>query len=339
MTAARGTPSPPDVATVSLDAREVVKRYGRHGFGNRRSIAAVDHVSVSLQPGKTIAIVGESGSGKSTLTRLLLNLEGVDAGEISFNGVSLQRMSSEQRRAYRQSVQLVFQHPQQSFNPMLTIGGSILDALRLRDDLSRREKQQVCGELFELVGLDPAMGERRRREVSGGELQRAALARALASQPKLIVLDEPTSALDASIRGQIVELLLQFQARSDLGYLVVTHDMRLVQLMAGHVMVMYLGQIVEEGPTEEILRRPRHPYTRSLIEAASLEGERVRAVVRGEVTTLAEDYQGCRFFDRCPFARKKCLQPQELAVTDDDRHVRCWRWRDVESVARETEVI
>jgi peptide/nickel transport system ATP-binding protein/oligopeptide transport system ATP-binding protein len=297
----------------------------------RRGVTAVDHVSVSLEPGRTIAVVGESGSGKSTLARLLLNLEQPDAGTVSFDGMTLSAMSEAETRAYRQAVQMVFQHPQQSFNPMLTIGSSVKDALRLRDDLSRSQKDRTVRELLSLVGLDPVLAARRRRELSGGELQRAALARALASQPRLLILDEPTPALDASIRGQIIELLLRFQEEEGLGYLVVTHDMRLVQMMADHVLVMYLGQIVEEGPTDAVLRQPLHPYTRSLVKAAALEGGTVRAAVRGEISELPEGYKGCRFYSRCPFATQGCLEPQALATARRAHSVRCWRWEEIES--------
>src|SRR5207248_10931204 len=139
------------------------------------------------------------------------------------------------------------------------------------------------------------------------------------------------SALDASIRGQIIELLRRFQEEAGLGYLVVTHDMRLVQMMADHVLVMYLGQIVEEGPTATVLRQPLHPYTRSLVKAAALDGGSVRAVVRGEVSELPEGYDGCRFYPRCPFATEGCLQPQTLAAVRRADSVRCWRWKEIDA--------
>jgi len=316
----------------TLEAQAIVKTYRKPGVLRPSVVRAVDHVSVELHTRSTVAIVGESGCGKSTLARLLLNLESPDSGSVSFDGKPLGTMSRIEERAYRRAVQMVFQHPQESFNPMLTIRSSLRDALRLRDDLSSNEKDETVHELLSTVGLDPTIGVRRRRELSGGELQRAALARALGSRPAFLVLDEPTSALDASIRGQIVELLMRLQEDSGLGYMLITHDMRLVQMMADHVRVMYLGQIVEEG-RPSVLQDSLHPYTRSLVRAAFLQGGRVRAVVRGEVSEIPEGYEGCRFYPRCPFSTHECLQPQLLQEARKGHGVRCWRWREVEKEA------
>ena len=313
-----------------LEAHEVVKTYKKPGMLRRTAVRAVDHVSLTLTPHTTLAIVGESGCGKSTLARLLLNLEQPDSGSVSFNGDQLTTMSSREQRAYRRAVQMVFQHPNESFNPTLTIGSSLKDALRLRDDLSRSQKDETVHELFATVGLDPTIGERRRRELSGGELQRAALARSLGSRPSFLILDEPTSALDASIRGQIVELLMRLQGDSHLGYMLITHDMRLVQMMADYIRVMYLGQIVEEG-APSLLQDSLHPYTRSLVKAAFLEGGTVRSVVRGEVSEIEADYEGCHFYPRCPFSTPECLQPQALLEARPGHKVRCWRWREIET--------
>jgi oligopeptide/dipeptide ABC transporter ATP-binding protein len=300
-------------------------------------VRAVDHVSLALSRRTTVAIVGESGCGKSTLARLLLNLEQPDSGSVNFQGEPLGTMSRAETQDYRRAVQMVFQHPQESFNPMLTIRSSLRDALRLRDDLSSRKKDDAVHELLVRVGLDPSIGERWRRELSGGELQRAALARALGSQPVFLVLDEPTSALDASIRGQIVELLMRLQEDSGLGYMLITHDMRLVHMMADHVRVMYLGQIVEEGPPS-VLQDSLHPYTRSLIKAAFLEDGRVRAAIRGEVAEMPAGYEGCRFYPRCPFGTQECLQPQVLEEASPGHDVRCWRWKEIEKEAASQKV-
>jgi oligopeptide/dipeptide ABC transporter ATP-binding protein len=318
-----------EAVSKTVEAESVVKTYHKPGILRRSTVRAVDHVSLVLRTGTTVAIVGESGCGKSTLARLLLNLERPDSGTVTFDGKTVRGMNDSERRGYRRTVQMVFQHPQQSFNPMLTIGSSLRDALRLRDDLSGKEKDETVRELLSTVGLDPTIEKRRRRELSGGELQRAALARALGSHPAFLVLDEPTSALDASVRGQIIELLLRLQEDSGLGYLLITHDMRLVQMMAGHVLVMYLGQIVEEG-RPSVLEESLHPYTRSLVRAAFLEGGSVRSVVRGEVAEIEEGYEGCRFYPRCPFATHECLEPQVLEDAGPDHNVRCWRWEEIE---------
>jgi oligopeptide/dipeptide ABC transporter ATP-binding protein len=282
--------------------------------------------------GATVAVVGESGCGKSTLARLLLGLQEPDEGEVRFDGRPLEALDEDELHRYRRAVQMIFQHPQQSFNPMLTIGASLRDAFRLRRDVRGRKRDGLAGELLALTGLDPSMRTRRPSELSGGELQRAALARALASDPRLLVLDEPTSALDASIRGQVVELLLKLQAEKNLGYLLITHDMRLVRMMASRVLVMYLGQVVEEGRAADVLGRPRHPYTRSLLDAALLGRSQLRsaAAVRGEVSELPPGYVGCRFAPRCPHAVAGCERPQVLPEHAPMQRVRCWRAEELE---------
>ncbi len=314
-------------ADAVLEGDGLVKVFRSSGLRRSRSVTAVEHVSVAVNTATTVAIVGESGCGKTTLARLLLNLQQPDEGEVRFNGRALTSLNADELRGYRRAVQMIFQNPQQSFNPMLTIGTSLRDAFRLRTDIPRRERDSISKELLAHVGLSPLMRSRKRTELSGGELQRAALARSLASDPRLLVLDEPTSALDASIRGQVVDLLLRLQQEKRLGYLLITHDMRLVRVMASHVLVMYLGQVVEEGEVERVLDAPRHPYTRSLLNAALLgrSGLRTAAAVRGEVSDLDPSYQGCRFAPRCPYAIAGCEQPQVLRELSPRQRVRCWR--------------
>jgi peptide/nickel transport system ATP-binding protein/oligopeptide transport system ATP-binding protein len=294
-------------------------------------IRAVDGVSVSVRAGETIGVVGESGCGKSTLARLLLGLEEPEKGTVSFRGLDIATLKEQQRLEYRRGVQMIFQNPQQSFNPMFTIGWSIRDALRLVKDLPRAEKKLRAGGLLERVGLDKSLQYRTRDQVSGGELQRAALARALAVDPQILVLDEPTSALDASVQGQIVQLLLDLQAELQLGYLLITHDMRIVRMMAERIIVMYLGQIVEAGPTEEILTAPRHPYSVSLLSATAIgTPSRLEEVLAGEAHAVSESYQGCRFAPRCRFRTEGCEQAQKLrALGDADQRVRCWRYEEI----------
>lgn len=318
-----------DAPSPRLEADALVKTYSKSGILRRTAVRAVDHISLTLTPGTTTAIVGESGCGKSTLARLLLALESPDSGSVNFNGMPVSRMTRAEWRAYRRAVQMVFQHPNESFNPMLTIWSSLRDALRLRDDLTALDKNAMVSKLLATVGLDPAISQRRRRELSGGELQRAALARALASQPSFLILDEPTSALDASIQGQIIELLTRLQEEFAIGYMLITHDMRLVQMMATDVRVMYLGQIVEQG-SPALLHDSLHPYTRSLVRAAFLEGAQVREVIRGEIAEIPEEYEGCRFYPRCPFSTRECLQPQVLQEARPGHAVRCWRWIEID---------
>jgi oligopeptide/dipeptide ABC transporter ATP-binding protein len=320
-----------DGAGSVLEGRELVKLFRGRGTWRGRVVRAVDGVSVTVRAGETIGIVGESGCGKSTLARLLLGLEKPETGVVLFKGLNVSTLDAEQHRDYRRGAQMIFQNPQQSFNPMFTVGWSIRDGLRLTNGLSRSEKKWRAGELLEKVGLDKSLQFRTRDEVSGGELQRAALARALAVDPEVLVLDEPTSALDASVQGQIVQVLLDLQTELRLGYLLITHDMRIVRMMAQHVIVMYLGQIVETGTTQEILTAPRHPYTISLLSATAIgRPARQGALLQGEARAVSDTYQGCRFASRCRFQTEGCEEVQALNPYGGRMHrVRCWRCEEI----------
>jgi oligopeptide/dipeptide ABC transporter ATP-binding protein len=292
-----------------------------------RVIPAVDGVSFRLGRGRTTALVGESGCGKSTLARLILHLHRPDSGRIVLLGDEVQGLSERRFRPFRRHVQMVFQNPLASFDPMYTLGASIGEVMRLRpqyDDTRAR-----TGDLLTEVGLSPRFARLKPHAVSGGELQRAAIARALAAHPDLVVMDEPTSALDMSIQGQVLSLMTELQARRSLSYLIATHDLRAVRLVADEVIVMYLGQVVESGPTEEIFARPRHPYTRGLFYASDLAGrteERDRTVrIRGTLRYPDPGYRGCRLVGRCPLALERCREPQELTQLTPGHLVRCWR--------------
>jgi oligopeptide/dipeptide ABC transporter ATP-binding protein len=226
---------------------------------------------------------------------------------------------------------MVFQNPLASFNPMMTIGATLTDAMRLRSDLTQKAKRLEAKQLLGRVGLETDFTHRFPSEMSGGQLQRVGIARALAPNPQVIFLDEPTSALDMSVRGQILNLLLDLQREEGLAYLLVAHDVRVVRAIAHYVLVMYLGQVVEEGPAEEILTHPLHPYTRGLL-AATLVGlrdqvqERRRLRVSGEVLQLPPGYVGCKLYRRCPLAQDRCQEePQALQQAASNHAVRCWR--------------
>jgi len=242
---------------------------------------------------------------------------------------------------YLRAVQMVFQNPLASFNPMLTIGATLLDALRLRPKLDQAARQSEVARLLQRVGLERDFAQRYPSDMSGGQLQRVGVARALASQPKLLFLDEPTSALDMSVRGQIINLLLSLQRDEHLAYLLVSHDLSVVRIMAHTVLVMYLGQVVEEGPAVRVLSQPRHPYTQGLLAATRLgqlqaDTSQRPLRVRGEVLQLPPKYRGCKLTRRCPFEVTRCQQePQSLESVDVDHRVRCWRWREIESYTDE----
>ena len=295
--------------------------------GGRRQIPAVDGVSFALRPGRTTALVGESGCGKSTLARLILRLHRPDSGQIFLLGDEVQGLGERSFRPYRRHVQMVFQNPLTSFDPRYTIGASIREVMRLRD--AEGESPGGVAELLSEVGLSPRFAELRPRGVSGGELQRAAIARALAPRPNRVVMDEPTSALDMSIQGQVLSLLRDLQERHALSYLIATHDLRAVRMVAHEAMVMYLGQVVEYGPTAEVFGHPRHPYTLGLLYAHELEGRTAdldRTVrIRGTLRYHEPGYDGCRLVGRCPLAMPACRQPQELEEIAPGHFVRCWR--------------
>ncbi|MBB4661336.1 ABC transporter ATP-binding protein [Conexibacter arvalis] len=313
-----------------LELRELRKTFAPRGLLARRrgvAVPAVDGIDLRLEQGSTTALVGESGSGKSTLARLILHLHKADSGEILFGGEQVQGLSERDFRRFRADVQMVFQNPLTSFDPMHTIGSSIKETMRLRPPAGDPDAR--VRELLEEAGLSARFADLRPRDVSGGELQRAGIARALSVTPKLVVMDEPTSALDMSIQGQVLELLARLQRDHDLTYLIVTHDLRTVRMVAERVVVMYLGQVVEEGPTHEVFDDPRHPYTRGLLYAHDLadrDAERDANVrIRGSLRYPTADERGCRLVGRCPLAVDRCREPQPLAETGPDRRARCWR--------------
>ncbi len=294
---------------------------------NVRRIPAVDGVSLTIARGETVAVVGESGSGKSTLGRLVLKLLKSDSGRISLIGRDIHNLSQAAFRPLRRHVQMVFQNPLMSFDPFYTIGASIRETMRLRHEGEVGDRQ--VGQLLHEVGLAPRFAKLRPRSVSGGELQRAALARALAPYPELVVLDEPTSALDMSIQGQVLSLLRDLQAERGLSYLLATHDLRVVQMVAQRVVVMYLGQVMETAPTRELFAKPLHPYTLGLFYASDLAGRSEASDrkyrIRGALSYPPAGYSGCRLVGRCPMAMEKCKEPQELVTVAPGHGVRCWR--------------
>jgi peptide/nickel transport system ATP-binding protein len=232
-------------------------------------VRAVDKVSLAIRPGESVGLVGESGSGKSTLARGLLGLDPLDAGTITLDGVRLDPTRKQDRLALRRKVQMVFQDPYSSFDPRRTIGWSIAEALgHLTEPVSESERTRRVVSLLEQVGLAPDFAARYPHEMSGGQRQRAAIARALMTDPELIVLDEPVSALDVSIRARILDLLAELQSRRAVAYLFITHDLSLLRAVTDRTMVMQKGQIVEEGMTSDLLERPQHTYTRALIAAS-----------------------------------------------------------------------
>ena len=312
-----------------VEVRDLVKDYvTRDARLRRRTARAVDGVGFEIHAGETFAIVGESGSGKTTVGRVLLKLTDATGGEVTFRGSDIVDLPERRFRPERRHVQMVFQDPLAAFDPQTTIRSSLREFTRFRDDLSRAEQNAVIAVAVRSVGLDPEIADRRPSQVSGGQLQWLSIARSLLPEPQLLFLDEPTSSLDVSIRGQIVNLLLDLQERNDLAYLLVAHDLRVVYAMAHRVAVMYLGQFVEVGSRRQVYANARHPHTRCLLDAADLDepprrGEPVRLV--GELSEEQAAKPGCRLTLRCPFAVERCEEPQPLRATEEGHLVRCWR--------------
>jgi oligopeptide/dipeptide ABC transporter ATP-binding protein len=281
----------------------------------RTYVRAVDGVSFDVGPHQTLSIVGESGCGKTTTARLILRLDRPTGGRITFQGQDVATLKGADLRRYRASVQAVFQDPTSSLNPRMRAFDIIAEPLVVNARVGRQEARDRVQELLLAVGLEPAAAVNFPHEFSGGMRQRVAVARALALRPSLIVLDEPVSALDVSIRAQIMNLLRDLQARFGMAYLLIAHDLATVRYLSHQVVVMYLGRIVESAPSEELFRRPLHPYTRALISASlpTRPGQvHDEILLGGDVPSPTDPPAGCRFHPRCPFAFDRCSREEPV---------------------------
>jgi peptide/nickel transport system ATP-binding protein len=302
--------------------------------GGRQTVHALDDVSLDVFRGETLGLVGESGCGKSTLGRCLVRLYDVTGGQIVFEGTDITRASRAALRPVRRRLQMVFQDPYASLNPRRRVGDLIAEPLRVhrREDRRRRSSAEIRERLIELmalVGLAPEHLERFPHEFSGGQRQRIGIARALALEPSVIVADEPVSALDVSVQAQVVNLLMDLQERLALTYLFIAHDLSVVRQIAGRTAVMYLGSVVELGPTDTVFRTPAHPYTGALISAVpvadpDVAAQRSRIPLQGEVPSPTAPPPGCRFHPRCPKAQSRCQTERPvLRDLNDGRMAAC----------------
>jgi oligopeptide/dipeptide ABC transporter ATP-binding protein len=309
-----------DEATKPLaELRAVSKHYHvRLSGGHRGILRAVDGVNLTIPPGTTVGLVGESGSGKSTLGRILLRLVEPTEGEVHFEDRDITKVNARHMRSLRQRMQLVLQDPYSAFDPIATITDSISEAVRGQVD-QKADRIARSRELLATVGLNPDTGHRHSRDVSGGQLQRAAIARALAVSPSLMVLDEPVSSLDVSSRAHIINLLNDLQTELGVAYLFITHDLSVVRDVSHTIAVMYLGRLVESGPADELYSNPRHPYTRALLSAIpridpSRRASRNRIILTGDQPSPISLPSGCRFHPRCPKVMDICRREDPPTV-------------------------
>jgi oligopeptide/dipeptide ABC transporter ATP-binding protein len=309
-----------------LEVVELYKKFRSHG----QVVHAVNGVTFEICKGETVALVGESGCGKSTTARCIVRLTDPSAGQILYDGTNIASFSRRAFRPLRREIQMVFQDPGASLNPSMTIRQTLREPFVLHGLAQRGELESRLQETMRLVQLEPVLLNRRPDQLSGGQKQRVGIARAIASNPSLVVLDEPTSSLDMSLRIALLELLDALQERLGMTYLFITHDFSTVRHVADRVVVMYLGKVMESGSVDEILDDPMHPYTQALIAAIPIPEPRTRprARLKGETPSALQPVVGCPFQDRCPHVMADCRQGTIPLLDIGRRKVACLLYLD-----------
>lgn len=296
-------------------------------IGGTEIIHAVNGVSLDIKKGEILAVAGESGCGKSTLARAIIRLEDSKSGEIDFNGENVLSMDKKALKIFRKTAQMVFQNPYSSLNPKMKIGDTLKEPLKINTDFTDKEIEEIIKEKIKKVGLNEDCLKLYPHEFSGGQRQRIAIARALVLNPEFILADEPVSALDVSIQAQIINLLKELKNDYNLTFMLITHDMSVIKYLADRVAIMYLGEIVEIGTTDEIFSSPKHPYTKALLSAVpQITGqESERIILTGELPSPAALPKGCKFHTRCPACFDMCphLKPKDIRVSDT-HSVKCF---------------
>lgn len=283
-------------------------------LGGKKIIHAVNGVNLKINKGEILAIAGESGCGKSTLAKALLKLEPVKSGKILFENQNIISLNKENLKEFRKQVQMIFQNPYASLNPKMKIIDILKEPLEINTKLTKQEILETVKEKIKLVGLEESCLDLYPHEFSGGQRQRIAIARALVLNPKFILADEPVSALDVSIQAQVINLIKELKEKYNLTFLLITHDMSVIEYLADRVAIMYLGEVVEIGTTKEIFSNPYHPYTKALLNSIpQINKTNKKITLKGDLPSPANLPDGCKFHTRCPYVMEKCKNciPQE----------------------------
>ncbi len=326
------------MSEILLEVKNLKKTFPISGgmFAKKQTLIAIEDISFSLKKGETLGIVGESGCGKSTLGRCILQLLEPDNGQVVWLGDDLTKLSWRNMRSKRKDLQIIFQDPLASLNPRLTVGEIISDPLRaLMPELNQKQRKEKVLKMMEAVGLLPEMISRFPHEFSGGQAQRIGIARALITEPKLIVCDEPVSALDVSVQAQILNLLRDIKDEFGLTLIFISHDLSVVRHVSDRIMVLYLGRMVELAPSGELYDDPRHPYTKALLKAVPIPDpikarERTIKGLEGEIPSPINPPSGCTFRTRCPIAIDKCAkQRPKIESIGRGRLIACHRFREI----------
>ncbi|MBG6165832.1 peptide/nickel transport system ATP-binding protein [Labrenzia sp. EL_195] len=318
-----------------LEARGLGRTFTRGGglFQQRTFVKAVDGVDLAVRRGETLAIVGESGCGKSTLARTLVRLLEPTKGQVLYEGNDIAHLPARDMRRLRKDLQFVFQDPFSSLNPRMTVGAIVEEPLTVHTQDNKTTRRQKVAGLLQRVGLRSSMADRYPHEFSGGQRQRIGIARALASDPSVIVADEPVSALDVSVQAQVINLLEDLKSEFNLTLILIAHDLAVIRHMSDRVAVMYLGEVVEIGDTETVYGAPRHPYTQALMRAIPVPAPGMRSMhadLPGDIPSPLNPPSGCRFHTRCRQADERCgIDGPTLETTDGTRQVACHHWRKV----------
>ncbi|WP_124067097.1 oligopeptide/dipeptide ABC transporter ATP-binding protein [Clostridium sp. E02] len=287
---------------------------------------AVDDISFKIEKGKTLGVVGESGCGKSTLGRTILHLLDSTDGQILFEGQDVTHLKKKELKILREKMQIIFQDPFASLNPRMSVRETIKEPLILRGGMKEETMEEETEKLMETVGIANRLADSYPHELDGGRRQRIGIARALALNPQFILCDEPVSALDVSIQAQILNLMMDLQEERNLTYIFVTHDLSVVKYISDEIMVMYLGQMVEKAPADELFANPLHPYTKALLSAIPIpdvHAKKQRILLKGEITSPINPKPGCRFAARCNYVTEECLKEQRVREISKNHFVFC----------------